>query len=91
MSEELNFNEAVDPSHTMEEIIAHDQHQYIAFILDGVVQYVLGTDILFSAVLQSEPTIKDITMRPDRLAVSIGTVYDEQNDTFTTENIFFKN
>jgi uncharacterized protein (UPF0303 family) len=80
MSEDTNFSASV------EEQIAHDSHQYIAFILDGKVQYVLGTDIYFSAILQSEPVIKDITMRQDRLAISIGTEYDSENDNFHIKN-----
>lgn len=89
MPEDINFGEISESQPSMEEILAHDSHQYIAFILDGVVQYVLGTDILFSAVLQSEPVIKDITMRQDRYSISIGTVYDEETDTFTAENRIF--
>jgi hypothetical protein len=89
MPEDVNFGEVSNSQPSMEEMLAHDSHQYIAFILDGVVQYVLGTDILFSAVIQSEPTIKDITMRQNRYSISVGTVYDEETDTFTTENRLF--
>jgi hypothetical protein len=78
--------EGTNFSASIEEQIANDPHQYIVFILDGAVQYVLGTDIYFSAILQSEPIIKDITMRQDRLAIAIGTEYDSKNDTFYIKN-----
>jgi len=74
---------------TPEEIIATDGHQYIAFILDGTVQYILGTDILFSAILQSEPIIKDITGRADRVIISAGDKYDEDTDTYIKDDLMF--
>jgi hypothetical protein len=69
-----------------EELYALDSNQYIVFILDGAVQYVLGTDLLFSAILQSNPIIKDVTKEPLRALIAQGTKYDEETDTFTIED-----
>lgn len=89
MSEDINLSNSDSLDLTPEKMLAGNKHQYIAFILDGMVQYVLGTDILFSAILQSEPLIIDMTDRPDIQIISIGAKYDEKTDTFTPEEYVF--
>ena len=62
---------------------------YIAFILDGKVQFVLGTDLRFSAILQSEPIIVDISDHPQRNLIHDGALYDEKTGEITPNpNIF---
>lgn len=60
-----------------------DNNQHLVFIIDGQVVHRLATDDKFSAVLQSEPIIKDITDLANRDNISLGATYDEQTDSFT--------
>jgi hypothetical protein len=89
MSELNDFDHSQYENMSPEEKMALDSNQYIVFILDGAVQYVLGTDLLFSAVLQSNPIIKDITSRVDRISIRAGTRYDEKTDTFILDDNLF--
>lgn len=65
------------------ELVKQDPHHYLAFIIDGKVEYVLGTDIKFTAILLSNPIIKNITDLPYRMRISEGATYNEQTDTIT--------
>jgi hypothetical protein len=89
MPESNEFDKSSLEKMSPEELYALDSHQYIAFILDGAVQFVLGTDLLFSAILQSNPIIKDVTKEPLRALITQGTKYDEETDTFTLDDHLF--
>lgn len=62
---------------------------YIAFILDGKIQFILGTDLRFSAILQSDPIIVDITDHPEKHLIHEGASYDEETGKITpASNVF---
>ncbi len=59
----------------------HTPHNHIklAFIIDGEVVDTFFTFDRFAAILQSNPTIVDISNSPE---VNIGDIYDEKSKTF---------
>jgi len=65
------------------ELVKQDPYHYLAFIIDGKVEYVLGTDIKFAAILLSNPIVINITDLTDRMMISEGAIYNEQTDTIT--------
>jgi hypothetical protein len=55
---------------------------YIAFIIDGVVQQVLATDSRFASIFLSNPKIVDLTGREDAHQAIVEGTYNEELDEF---------
>jgi hypothetical protein len=52
----------------------------IAFVIDGVVEDILHTDVRLAAIFLSEPVIVDVT--DSELEITIGLNYDAETNTF---------
>jgi len=59
-----------------------DNMNHLVFIIDNKVVHRLITDDRFSAVLQSEPIIKDITDLANKDKITLGSSYNSETDTF---------
>lgn len=76
--ESHNHNRMPDSSGNAVNIPAH----YVAFIIDGIVQQVLATDSRFAAIFLSNPTVVDVTGRPDAHQVIVEGTYNKELDEF---------
>jgi hypothetical protein len=62
--------------------------EFIAFMIDGEIQHILGTDSQFASILLSDPVIVDITDEENRAALSIGSTYDESRGIYVPRKPF---
>jgi hypothetical protein len=54
-----------------------------AFIIDGVVQDVINTDLRLSAIFLSDPVIVDVTNQEDSYFITSGYLYNQESNTFS--------